>query len=507
MAMLGEQVKLRIRKEYPEEAVRPEVLSPDQREDDLKDVPLFPNAAVRRRNFDCIITINDEENLAIEYLGHTGKHERLAGALGQDPFATLAVQRLNEWVNIGVKLQQEKAWKGNPCSPDDLKIIGVNLFRILFCDPRIRQVFEDLFERFTVKYQAEKAANGASDLKMRLRLTFHRHADEISRLPWEFLYVPGPADAKHGFFFAGERTELILTRYVVPSMTIGDPKPEPLRILVAIYTPTGERGITETEEKALITRLKTLTPHVVVIRDESWQKLSAKLATEKPHIFHFVGYGRFDERGKSGGIALVRTPEDEDGLYDPSEGQKPVLPLVGADLLSLFDYEPKPRLMFLHACQTSSANSAEAFRSQEAFKSCAHDLVFEKIPAVIAMQYSMSNNELVEFAMSMYGELAKGRGLDEAVKAGRLKLGSFFLPKWGHPRFGTPLVFLRNDDPLVLPPPEEHGAGETQKGEGRADLTTGSVAALPSRGRAGEASAPAPPASEEPAKQKSPLIG
>jgi DNA-binding beta-propeller fold protein YncE len=45
LSELGDLVKLTIREEYADAGVRPEVLSPDQREGDVASVPLFPNAA------------------------------------------------------------------------------------------------------------------------------------------------------------------------------------------------------------------------------------------------------------------------------------------------------------------------------------------------------------------------------------------------------------------------------------------------------------------------------
>jgi hypothetical protein len=42
---LGKLVEQILRNEYPENWVRPEVLSPDQREGDIANIPLFPNPA------------------------------------------------------------------------------------------------------------------------------------------------------------------------------------------------------------------------------------------------------------------------------------------------------------------------------------------------------------------------------------------------------------------------------------------------------------------------------
>jgi hypothetical protein len=52
LEQLGERVRVAIREKYPDEAVRPEVKSPDEREGDVAKIPLFPNPALRPRQID-----------------------------------------------------------------------------------------------------------------------------------------------------------------------------------------------------------------------------------------------------------------------------------------------------------------------------------------------------------------------------------------------------------------------------------------------------------------------
>jgi Caspase domain len=49
LSQIGEMVQARLRKLYRDQAVRPQVLAPDQRQGDLSKLPLFPNAALRGR--------------------------------------------------------------------------------------------------------------------------------------------------------------------------------------------------------------------------------------------------------------------------------------------------------------------------------------------------------------------------------------------------------------------------------------------------------------------------
>lgn len=68
---LGKLVEQILRSEYPENWVRPEVLSPDQREGDIADIPLFPNPAwVKQRQV--------EQDEAGRLAGEQAERDRLA---------------------------------------------------------------------------------------------------------------------------------------------------------------------------------------------------------------------------------------------------------------------------------------------------------------------------------------------------------------------------------------------------------------------------------------------
>ncbi|HKW02424.1 MAG TPA: CHAT domain-containing protein [Vicinamibacterales bacterium] len=450
MAQLGQQVAELIKRQYSEKAVRPEVLSPDQPEDTVQDVPLFPNPALKLRNFDCTITVIDNLTLSLECVNEQGKPERVEGRLA-DPLALLTVQRLHEWINMGLALEQEKTWRGN-YKTDDLKVLGANLFRALFGDEKVRKSFCGLYERF----QTAAAVRKTPGFRMRLRLTFPRAADDVARLPWEFLFVPdgerGPLDTS---FFGGRRSDLLFTRYVPPSADIAAPKVEKLRILVAIYTPNGESGIGAVEQESLLAKLRRIpNTDVTVLEDVSIRKLGSTLEDLTPHVLHFVGYGSRDDRG---GLTFVGQPDDPEArVYLPDD--KIAQPLTGDDVLSLFSYDAKPGVVFLHGCKTPG-NPADGVKRQEGLKKCARDLSAARIPSVMTMQFALSHDEIGDFAAAVYKDLARGVGPDEAVQSGRVALGQIF-PRWTHPRFGAPLVYLQNDEPLVLPPPTEPGTTE-----------------------------------------------
>ena len=86
--------------------------------------------------FDCVLTISDEDNISIECI-IDGKTKVTDGNLSSDKFAYLTVERLNHWVNYALRMQ-DKGVTEKLYDLQDLKVIGLNLYSILFADDKIR---------------------------------------------------------------------------------------------------------------------------------------------------------------------------------------------------------------------------------------------------------------------------------------------------------------------------------------------------------------------------------
>lgn len=465
MAQLGDQVAKLIVKQYKTESVRPEVLCPDQHEDETKDIAIFPNPALRARNFDCTITVLDSERLALDYVNDEGKAEHLEAPLG-DPMSLLTVKRLSQWINIGLVLEQDRTLKGfnestdrsvKLRSSDDLRLLGTNLFRLLFGEDKLREAFCGIYTRFQTAVAARTPG-----LRMRLRLAFRRQAEEVARLPWEFLFVPdgdqGPLDSS---FFAGRRAELFFTRHIPAVPRARQFKAEPLKILVAIYTPAGDTGMTPLEQATLLAKLEAIpNTKVAVVQDESLATLGKALESG-PHVFHFIGFGARDGQG---GLTFIGGQDDPEGrTYQPED--KVALPQSSEEVMALFSYDARPGVVFLHGWKTAGS-PLDAFQRQESLNKSARDLMAKGIPTVVTMQLAIPNEEVGDFIVAAYTELARGNGPDEAIQAGREALGKI-IPKWTHPRFAAPLVLMQNDAPLVLPPPKSAADDKTSKKEER----------------------------------------
>lgn len=422
------------------------------------------------RYYDCTVTISDKENIAIQYL-EEGQRVREKGSLSNDQFAYLTVERLNYWINYALRMQPtEKLY-----DIKDLKVIGLNLYSILFYDKSIREGFHKAYREFDADYRREKSLQPAGQdppLRMRLKLVFMKPAEDLARLPWEFLFIPGENnDVDTGFFFSGQKTELILTRFVPAIEEVYEPKQEELKILVAVSrAKVAGVGIDERETDSLLEQIKSI-PHakLTVLTDPTYNQLMDAIEnTVRPHILHFIGHG------KPGGLAIFKDPTDED--YDLEEPGPQVRWITSEQFRYLFN-NFKPRLVFLHGCKGAASDSLEGINST------ARELVYAEIPAVVAMQYNISNMDAGKFARTFYAELGKGSEIDEAVKAGRMELGRAF-PPWEHPRFGTPVVYLQTEKAIVLPKPEEEPPEAEEQEEVLAPSLTSPLRTTPVSGTA-----------------------
>lgn len=359
--------------------------------------------------------------------------------------SAITIKRLNHWVATYESFFQR----------EDLQLLGQHLYEILFRDKQIRKTFETTYRWFE-KRRADRVSD--AEMRLRLRLDFKKPALELASYPWEFLFMPrdkrGDVETA-GFFLAGGKTELILTRFV-PGPGSRDLKPEepPLRILIAFSHPkeldiVGDQDVTDAIKniKQLETDKNTqgvLSGNCLVeqLDNPTHSQLKDKIKIWAPHIVHFIGHG------KAGKIALMKKEKLIE--FDPIQRKKgPEADWIDSPSVCSLFAAHKPRLVFLHACNGAAADSLDSF------KNTAGELVSFGIPAVVAMQYGISNEDAGAFAKVFYEQIGYGKDIDEAVKAGRFALATQ-APAWDHRRFGTPVVYLQSEKPIVyvksLPP-------------------------------------------------------
>jgi hypothetical protein len=392
------------------------------------------------------VTLIDDRNLHYKEEEEGGNVYEVEAQNELDPLRLMTIRRLDYWINQAVLLQQEEFTRLRKqlklrCGLDDLRTLGLHLFELLFNNARIRKRFLDQYLRVTTACQTDP------NLRLRLHLVFEKPTEKLAALPWEFLMVAPDSDPEHGVFMAGERTELLLTRRIkVPDFVQTLGRQAKLVILLAVCQPDlidglkmGAIDTNEVDEiKSALNGLAEAANWITVepLIDPTYAELDAAIQKHKPTILHYVGHGR------AGDISLRRAKDDDN--YDIEDPKKQYRWVTADEVKKLFT-EHKPSIVFLSACKGAAPIAVEGY------KSTARELIHAGVPGVVAMQYNIGNEDAKQFAHKFYEAVGKGLPIDEAVKSGRRWLGDL-PPKWVHPRFATPVVYLQSTDPLVDPP-------------------------------------------------------
>lgn len=294
-----------------------------------------------------------------------------------------------------------------------------------------RQLFDSVFSGETrslfyeSRVQADHAGRG---LRLKLRLP----APEFARLPWEFLLEPRSDE------FVCLSRETPIVRYLeLPQATESLKVSGPLRILGLAAQPLGLPTLDVTLEKRRIeqaleqARARGAAIELHWLEGQTAADLQRALRpTERQawHIFHFIGHGNFDE-GRDEGVLWLADAR--------GRGQ----PLGATQLARLLGDHKALRLAVLNACEGAQGGELDVFSSTAA------TLVRRGLPAVLAMQYEISDSAAILLAEWFYESLADGLPVDAAVAEVRkaISLANDRSLEWG-----TPVLFMRAPDGRIF---------------------------------------------------------
>jgi tetratricopeptide (TPR) repeat protein len=268
----------------------------------------------------------------------------------------------------------------------------------------------------------DRARDEGVPLRIRLRIS---GCPGLANLPWELLY-----DRADDWFLAlSDRTPVI--RYVQQQ---DPPRPVaaalPLRILLIKSAPTdypalGLSSEWEQVSQALAKLSAAGAVHVTELAAATLGDLRRSLLRDDFHVLHYMGHGGFDaDRGG----ALIFTDRAGHGV-----------PVSSDDLGVLLHDHTSLRLAVLNACEAGRTDPADPFAG------VADTLVRRGIPAVIAMQFEVSDNAAIEFAPALYDALAASRPIEAAVAEARKAIYTVSPLEWA-----TPVLYLRADDGLLF---------------------------------------------------------
>ncbi|MFF5077885.1 CHAT domain-containing protein [Actinoplanes sp. NPDC000266] len=390
-------------------------------------------------------------------LGRSGVGGECAVDIGWDPQDRALERRLGR---LHVALLSSAASTRRVAARDEkaAQELGTALFDLLFTGD-VRTLFD------TTRQQA--ALRGS-----RVRLVLRLRPPELAALPWEFLY-----DQRRDDYLG---LSMPLVRYPEIMDPVRPLRVEPpLRVVALSARPRTLDEIDAAAERAnLEAAISGLGRRGRVTLDwatgETWRDLLNALGRRQWHVLHLVGHGAYDE-GHGEGVFFLAT---ESGAS---------YPLRASRLAQIAALHPSLGLIVLNSCESATGSS------DDPFSSTATTLIRRGVPAVLAMQFDISDRAAVEFTRSFYAGVASGLPLDVAVRNARLELSLAFPDTL---EWGTPVLFLRQRDGQVFEVPASAEA-PARPGPSPAPARPAPSPAPPRR-----APAPAPPSAPTPARRK-----
>ncbi|MFN8444408.1 MAG: SUMF1/EgtB/PvdO family nonheme iron enzyme [Caldilineaceae bacterium] len=315
-------------------------------------------------------------------------------------------------------------------------------------EEQVQQFGGELFEALMVgdirsRYDLiqERANRQGKGVRIRLRI----QPPELAMLPWEFLY-----DRRSGEY-VGLSFNTPIVRYLETAQPLQPLNvPAPLRVLGLVCSPKDLEPLDVALEKQRVeTALRDLLADGLVeltwLDGQTWRHLQRAMRRGPWHIFHFIGHGDFDLNRQEGLIAL----EDDTGNS---------FRLYANELSRLLADHRSLRLTLLNACEGAHGGASDLFSSTAAA------LVRRGVPAVLAMQYKITDAAAIEFARTFYESIAESMPVDAATSEARkaISIGVANSHEWG-----VPVLMMRSLDGRLF----EVGEGDKKTGRGEEKKT------------------------------------
>jgi tetratricopeptide (TPR) repeat protein len=289
------------------------------------------------------------------------------------------------------------------------------------------KLFNEVFAgdvRGCLRSSIDEAGRQGSGLRVRLHLG---QVPALADLPWEFLYNAGMNR------FLGLSVETPVVRYLeLPERIRPVSVKPPLRVLMMISSPTDypqldverefakmNEALSDLEQRGLVT--------VERQQNATLSELQRRLRQSEYHIFHFVGHGGFDEQVDDGLLVLEDAEE---------RGRRVSAQFIGT---LLHDHRPL-RLAVLNACEGARASRADPFAGT------AQSLVQQGVPAVIAMQFEVTDEAAICFTREFYSALAAGYPVDAGLAEARKAI----FAEVSEVEWGTPVLYMRAPDGRIF---------------------------------------------------------
>lgn len=293
--------------------------------------------------------------------------------------------------------------------------------------PSVREFGMRLFDavmNHDVKRVYTQSKQHAMQLSKGLRIRIRADSDLLG-IPWEFLY-----DSMEGDFLALSRYTPVVRYIEMPHSTVETLRVKPpLRLLVVSASPADCPPLDIKREKrligdALVREQRRGGIEVDFVDNAKLRDLAHHLRRDY-HVLHFVGHGSQNPQDNGGTLIL----EDEKGNSYPVDSQR--LGRLVRDARSL-------HLVVLNVCQGATIVKGQLLPSLAGAMVRAGG-----VPAVVAMQFPISDEAAMVTSCEFYTALSEGYPVDAALAEARKQV-DIEMPngiEWA-----TAVLFMRSHD-------------------------------------------------------------
>lgn len=293
------------------------------------------------------------------------------------------------------------------------------------------QLFDFIFQRSVLALYNE-CYESTKKLQQPLSIRLHVKHPGLSYVPWETLY-----DKTNGFYVTASQRTPFMRAVQDKDEDITSGGGRPIRVLAmaarakvlegilldSIDSDAEQVAINKALEGVAKTRIKFCWTLSAQARDLNRRFMNGD-GGKRWDIFHFIGHGGHDPVKKMGFIVV----QEEGGVKG-----KPLY----ADDLREFVCQPgrTPGLVVLNSCSGAKAEPGMLFSS------VAEELIRGGVPAVIAMQFEISDNMGIEFSNTFYSYLVEKVSIQSALAHTRRELKARSYGEWI-----SPVLYMRGLD-------------------------------------------------------------
>jgi hypothetical protein len=289
-------------------------------------------------------------------------------------------------------------------------------------------------------YVSSRNAAVAKDRGVRLWLSLGK-APGLMSVPWEFLYL------QPTFLASQRRTPIV--RFLQTDAPIQPRRIESsVEMLGVVASPTDLPPLDVAEERKRVddalAKVRETRPVNITWLDPATPKaLRQALQQGDYHILHFVGHSGFTGDEKEAAEAVTGSGvsvSDAGGVIYLQNEDGTKAPISDAQLVNLLG-DLNLRLVVLNSCEGARSNAVDPFAG------IATSIVGLGTPAVLAMQFEISDKAAIAFADELYQSLiVRQEPIDVAVAEARKAV----FTEVNETEWATPVLFLRNADGKIF---------------------------------------------------------